>query len=185
MPSLHKAKRQHFDPLTPASMRDACQEHLRAPKTRFLMDENMEPWAAYVMRCKHFDVWQSDIANLRCRDDRTVFAAGWRLGRLLVTHDTDFLDDRLFPFSSCSGLLLVPTYGPVSMEFANLLAGACELVSKGSKMWFYTKIVAKRDFTVKVRTWEKSLGHIAEWNYRIAARYRRAASDSNSRSPVS
>jgi hypothetical protein len=185
MPRFHKATQRHFSSLAWRDIKDARSEHLRAPKTRFLMDENMEPWAAYVMRYKRFDVWESDIANLRCCDDLAVFAAAWRLGRLLVTHDADFLDDRLFPFSRCSGLLVVPTYGPVSMEFANLLAGACELVSKGSKMWFYTKIVAKRDFTVKVRTWEKSLGHIAEWNYRIAARYRRAASDSNSRSPDS
>jgi hypothetical protein len=61
MPSLHKARHQHFDSLTPASMRDARKEHLRAPKTRFLMDENMEPWAAYVMRYKRFDVWESSM----------------------------------------------------------------------------------------------------------------------------
>jgi hypothetical protein len=118
-----------------------------------------------------------DRANLRRSDDQAVFSAAWRLGRLLVTHDSDFLDNRLFPFARCPGLLVLPTYGRVSTEFANLLAGACELVSKGGRLWLHTKIVAKRDFTVKVRTWEKSQGHITEWKYRIAEPYRKAASD--------
>ena len=177
MPSFHKARRRYFKPLTSAAIKEVRSDWVRLPKTRFLMDANMEPWALYVMRYKHLDVRGCDSANLLRSDDQAVFAAAWRLGRLLVTHDADFLDDRLFPFARCSGLLVLPTYGRVSMQFANLLAGACELVSRGARLWFHTKIVARRDFTVKVRTWEKSRGHIAEWNYQIALGYRRSASD--------
>jgi predicted nuclease of predicted toxin-antitoxin system len=148
------------------------------PKTRFLLDANMEPWALYVMRYKQWDVRTSDFANVRRSDDQAVFSAAWKLGRLLVTHDRDFLDDRLFPFARCPGLLVLPTYDSVSMQFANLLAGACELVSRGARFWFHTKIVARRDFTVKVRTWEKSLGYVTEWRYQVAQGYRRAAEDS-------
>jgi predicted nuclease of predicted toxin-antitoxin system len=143
------------------------------------MDANMEPWALHVMRYKRWDVRPCDFANLRRSDDQAVFAAAWRLKRLLITHDSDFLDDRLFPFANCSGLLVLPTYDSVSMQYANLLAGACEFVSKGARLWFHTKIVARRDFTVKVRNWEKSHGHIAEWQYRIAPGYRKAASENS------
>ena len=94
--------------------------------------------------------------------------------RLLVTHDADFLDNRQFPFARCSGLLVLPTYGRVSMSFANLLAGACALVARGDSMWLHTKIVATRDFVVKVRTWEKGEGRIVAWDYPIATGYRRA-----------
>jgi hypothetical protein len=175
MPSFHKARRAHFKALTSTSIKHARGEYRRAPMTRFLTDANIEPWALHVMRYKRFDVWGCDTANIRGADDQAIFATAWKLKRLLVTHDRDFLDDQLFPFARCSGLLIVPTYGRVSMEFANLLAGACELVSRGGRMWFHTKIVANRDFTVKVRTWEKSRGHIMAWDYRIAAGYRRAA----------
>jgi predicted nuclease of predicted toxin-antitoxin system len=159
-------------------MNKARGEWSRLSKTRFLMDANMEPWALHVMRYKNWDVKDSDFANVRRSDDQAVFAAAWRLGRLLITHDSDFLDDRLFPFERCSGLLVLPTYGSISMQYANLLAGASDLVSRGGRLWFHTKIVARRDFTVKVRTWEKSHGHIAEWQYRIALGYRKAASNS-------
>jgi predicted nuclease of predicted toxin-antitoxin system len=179
MPSLHRARHRYFRPLTSASMKEARSEWSRLPKTRFLMDANMEPWALYVMRYRRWDVRPCDFANLRRSDDQAVFAAAWRLKRLLITHDSDFLDDRLFPFASCSGLLVLPTYDSVSMQYANLLAGACELVSRGARLWFHTKIVARRDFTVKVRNWEKSHGHIAEWQYWIAPGYRKAASDNS------
>ena len=145
VPSLHKAKRQRFEPLTKIALNEARSKWRSSPKTRFLMDANMEPWAVHVMRYKHFDVRECDAANLRDVDDRTVFATAWKLRRLLVTHDADFLDDRLFPFARCSGLLVLPSYGRVSMQFANLLAGACELVSKGAQLWFHTKIVARRE----------------------------------------
>jgi hypothetical protein len=61
------------------------------------------------------------------------------------------------------------------MAFANLLAGACLLVSGGGRLWFHTKIVARRDFTVKVRTWDKVEGQATEWIFRIPEGYRKAA----------
>jgi hypothetical protein len=159
-----------------ASVKEARAEWVRSPKTRFLVDANMEPWAVHVMRYKRLDVRRCGLES--SADDQAVFAKAWLLGRLLVTHDRDFLDDELFPFARCAGLLVLPTYGRISMPFANLLAGACELVARGADMWYHTKIIAMRDFTVKVRTWEKSHGYIAEWTYQIAAGYRKAAASS-------
>jgi predicted nuclease of predicted toxin-antitoxin system len=175
MSGLHRAKHRQFNALGSAELKAARSEWRRFPKTRFLTDANMEPWALYVMRYEHLDVRPCDFAGIRYADDQSVFASAWKLGRLLITHDADFLDDRQFPFSRCSGLLHVPTYNSVSMEFANLLAGACRLVSRGGRLWFHTKIVARRDFTVKVRTWDKAEGHITEWNHRIPSGYRKAA----------
>jgi hypothetical protein len=175
MSGLHKAKRRQFNALTNAELKATRREWRQLPKTRFLTDANMEPWALYVMRYERLDVQPCDFAGVRYADDQTVFASACKLSRLLITHDADFLDDRQFPFARCSGLLLVPTYSSVSMEFANLLAGACRLVSRGGRLWFHTKVVARRDFTVKVRTWDKSEGHITEWNYRIPDGYRKAA----------
>jgi hypothetical protein len=175
MPSLHKAKRRQFNAVSGAELKTIRGEWRRLPKTRFLADANIEPWALYVMRYKKLDVRPSDFADVRYSDDQAVFAAAWRLGRLLITHDTDFLDDQQFPVSRCSGLLHLPIYGSVNIEFANLLAGACKLVSRGERLWFHTKIIARRDFTLRVRTWDKSDGHLTEWTYQIPSAYRKAA----------
>ena len=82
MPSFHKARGRHFKPLASASIKEARSGWTHLPKTRFLMDANMEPWALHVMRYKHFDVRECDFANLRrSADDQAVFAAAWELGR--------------------------------------------------------------------------------------------------------
>ena len=67
----------------------------------------------------------------------------------------------------CPGLLVLPTYGPISLEFANLLAAATAVISKGKEMWFHTKILAHRDFLLKVRTWEQTEGYVAEWGFKL------------------
>ena len=156
-----------FEAPTRASLKEGISEYRKSRKTRFVTDENIEPWALYVMRYKKFDVIDCNAAKIRHRDDRTVFRSAWRLKRVLVTHDHDFLDDRLFPFSGCSGLLVLPTYGRVSLEFGNLLSAAVAMICRGREMWFHTKIVATRSFVLKVRTWEKSQGRVAAWDFQL------------------
>jgi hypothetical protein len=118
------------------------------------------------MRRKGLDVLDCDQAGIRRHDDHAVFGRAWKLKRLLVTHDADFLDDRAFPFSRCSGLLVVPAFPErVSLEFGSLLAGALDLIRKGAMIWFYTKMVVRRDFVVRVRTWERREGHAVAWDH--------------------
>jgi predicted nuclease of predicted toxin-antitoxin system len=146
-------------------MKEARSDWRRYPATRFVTDANFEPWGIYVMRYKRLDVMDAAVAGMRHIDDGAVFQRAWQLKRVLVTHDKDFLDDNLFPFNMCPGLLVLPTYGRVSMEFGNLLATATALISRGRELWYHTKVVARRDFVLRVRVWEKARGHVAEWEY--------------------
>lgn len=116
-------------------------------------------------------------ANVRTSDDGAVFARAWNMKRLLITHDQDFLDDRVFPYATCPGLLVIPSFGRMSLKFANLLAGSCHLLSRGAKLWFHTKITVGRDFTLRVRTWERTEGRIVAWEHALPPGYRKAAAD--------
>jgi hypothetical protein len=83
-------------------------EFRRARRTRFLADENIEPWAVHVMRRNRLDVLEARQLGLEQRDDPEVFAASWKLRRLLLTHDRDFLDDTRVPYNRCAGLMVLP-----------------------------------------------------------------------------
>ena len=157
-------------PLNKPALREAKSELLRAKRTRFVADENLEPWALHVLRYKRFDVMSADAAGIRHLDDRQVFARAWQLRRVLVTHDTDFLNDAVFPLHSCGGLLVLPVYGSVSLEFANLLSASAYLIGRDGSIWFHTKIEATREFVLKVRTWEKAGGKITRRNFVIPER---------------
>jgi hypothetical protein len=69
MAASHQAKLRQFAALTSAELNWARGEWRRLPKTRFLTDANMEPWALYVMRYKHFDVRRCDFARVRYADE--------------------------------------------------------------------------------------------------------------------
>lgn len=70
-----------------------------------MADENMEPWALFILRYrKMFDVIDCDEARVRGCDDQAVFARAWHLRRVLITHDEHFLDDTGFHFANVRGL---------------------------------------------------------------------------------
>lgn len=163
----HSTKHMHFAPLTRKALKNARSDFRRSAVTRFLADENVEPWALHVMRYKRHDIMDADAARIRGLEDRAVFRKAWGLQRVLITHDRDFLDDRIFPLNVCAGLLVLPVYGRVSLEFGNLLSASTAMIGRGREMWFHTKIEATRDFALKVRTWEKAAGYVAEWEFRI------------------
>jgi predicted nuclease of predicted toxin-antitoxin system len=159
-----------FPPLDKQAQREARSEWLNAKRTKFVADENMEPWALYLMRYQNFDMISADQAGVRHLDDRQVFCRARQLKRVLVTHDADFLNDAVFPLQTCSGLLVLPVYGAVSLEFGNLLSASASLIGRGESMWFHTKIEATRQFVLKVRTWDKAEGRITRWSFTIPER---------------
>lgn len=135
----------------------------RSRRTKFIADENIEPWALHVMRYGNFDVLSCDRARMRGKDDRAVFATAWRLRRVLITHDEDFLDDRSFPFFRCSGLVVFPNFPKQSRNYSALLQRTLNVIRRGSHLWLHTKMIATRDFNVIVRTWDKSEGRIVRF----------------------
>jgi hypothetical protein len=146
-----------------APQKETLRELRRAAKTRFLADENIEPWALYILRYRKYDVVDCRHANIRGRDDRDVFAVAWRLRRVLLTHDADYLDDNRFPFARCAGLVVFPTFPKQSWHYGILLQRTLHLIRKGDRLWLHTKIIVGRDFKVVVRTWNKSVGLIGSF----------------------
>ena len=157
MPRFHKASQlPEAVPPSGKALNEILAEVRRAPRTRFMTDENVEPWALFILRYrKKFDVIDCDEAHIRGRDDHAVFSAAWRLRRVLITHDEDFLDDSRFPFFRCSGLVVFPTFPRQSWTYAVLLQRALHLIGRGDRLWFHTKMIVNRDFRVISRVWLK------------------------------
>src|SRR5262249_60115971 len=69
----------------------------RSNATRFFADENIEPWVVWLMRRNDLDVVTARELGTVGHDDQAVFSAAWRLKRVIVTHDFDFMNDTAFP----------------------------------------------------------------------------------------
>jgi hypothetical protein len=78
----------------------------RRAKPRFYADENFPGVAIKILRQLGVDVLTVRDARLRGHPDENHTAEALRLGRILITCDRDYLNDRRFPLVYCPGLIV-------------------------------------------------------------------------------
>src|SRR5262249_41029059 len=66
-------------------------------KAGFLVDESVDVEVALRLRREGFTADHVSEVGLDGHSDEDVFAYGWREDRIILTHDTDFLNNRRFP----------------------------------------------------------------------------------------
>jgi predicted nuclease of predicted toxin-antitoxin system len=77
-------------------------------KARFLVDESLGEGTVQALRDLKLNVKGVWDVGLVGRPDEDVFAFARRDRRILLSHDTDFLDDRRFPLRSQFGVIVLP-----------------------------------------------------------------------------
>ncbi len=77
-------------------------------KARFLVDESLGEAVARVLREDGWNVEFAQEIGLGGRSDEDLFGHAWKEGRVLLTHDHDFLDDRRFPPHRNPGVIVLP-----------------------------------------------------------------------------
>jgi predicted nuclease of predicted toxin-antitoxin system len=113
-------------------------------KVRFLVDENAGPEVSRVLEASRYNAKFVADVGLSGRSDEDVFVAAWKDARVIVTHDTDFLDNRRFPPHRNPGVVLVRPGSSgrddarllECLEKALLLAGNNAAWLKGKKLDF-------------------------------------------------
>ena len=78
-------------------------------QTRFLADESVEVAVAVLLRRQGFNVVHTSEARMRGHPDENSFAYAAREDRVLLTRDTDFLDNHAFPPHLNPGLIVLPS----------------------------------------------------------------------------
>jgi uncharacterized protein with PIN domain len=75
---------------------------------RFLIDAELGPELAPVLRRLGHNVIDVSALNVNCRSNDDVIATAWSERRILLTKDTRFLDDRRFPPNQYPGVIVLP-----------------------------------------------------------------------------
>ncbi len=94
-------------------------------KARFLVDESLDPDTVRVLQ--HFGYGANTIADVRLsgHDDEDVAARALREGRIVLTSDKDFLDERRFPTQKGPAIIVLPTGEIDSDRFATAIRNFC------------------------------------------------------------
>jgi len=102
--------------------------------------------------------------GLSNRPDAEILAWANRAGRVLITFDQDFWDDRKFPLQNVKGLIFVDA-SPSKIDDALMAFGLVYgpfASSYSLEWWEGMKVRAKREgFILKMRTWEGKMTQYA------------------------
>jgi hypothetical protein len=97
-------------PLPPVPRKEIEQvvRYSKQKKTfaRFYADENFPNRAVEILRSRKLDVLTVVEAKKSGHPDENHTAEALRLGRVLITCDRDYLDERRFPLISCPALVV-------------------------------------------------------------------------------
>src|SRR6266446_5838161 len=114
---------------------DSTQDEVNAftdqfrKKARFLVDESLGVEVAKVLRAQGWNAKYAAEVGLQGHSDEDVFARAWADDRIVLTHDTDFLDDRRFPPHRNPGVVVLPSAQDDEISLFTALAGVASFVA--------------------------------------------------------
>jgi predicted nuclease of predicted toxin-antitoxin system len=143
------------------------RSHVAGKRARFLVDESLGVEAARALRGRRWNAAYVGDLGLLGHSDEDVFAAAAREDRILLTHDRDFLNDRVFPPNRNPGLVVLPGGDGQQRPLVRALGDVLSVVGPFREVWRGSKIVIDEGGALSVshRTWE---GRMTRTRYRFA-----------------
>jgi predicted nuclease of predicted toxin-antitoxin system len=122
---------------------------------------------AELLRAGGWNATYAGDVGLAGHDDIDVFAFAAREGRIILTHDLDFLDNRRFPPHRNPGVVVLPGASGEERELRKALGGMLSVVGIFSKAWVGAKIHIGAADEWTIRWWNKADGKHYVTRYRF------------------
>ncbi len=136
-------------------------------KARFLVDESLGAKVAEVLRDQGWNARYVDELGFKGHSDEDVFARAWGDDRILLTHDSDFLDDRRFPPHRNPGVVVLPGAQGSDAPLITALAGVVSFVSPFREGYRRTKVAVSDDATWTFIRQDPDTGAMERRRFRI------------------
>lgn len=153
--------------LTRDEVREIESRLLSAKRLKFLVDENLGPHTAEYLRDAGYKAEFAPDVGLGGRDDAELLQYAWRKKRVLLTHDTDFLDDRKFPEHRNPGVIILPGGAGNDDELGDALEQMIYLMGKEPERFVGRKIHFTHSDAFRVHRRNPQTGKKEEVRYRI------------------
>lgn len=137
-----------------------------ARKTRFLVDENLGQEVANVLQDLGYNVCYAKDVGLSGRSDEDVIAFAWREGRVLLTHDRDFLDGR-FPHHRNPGVVVLAGGDGDQDAMIRSITIVVLLCGRAPEIWKRTKVLISAQGEITIRQREYKTGAVSSSRYRM------------------
>jgi predicted nuclease of predicted toxin-antitoxin system len=127
-------------------------------KARFLVDQCVGKEAADFLRSRGWNAVYAEAVGLRDQDDQNVYAFAWREDRIILTHDSDFLDDQRFPPHRNPGVIVLPGANGATPGLHMAIARVHLLIAPYREGYRYKKVLINEDDTWTITEFVKDLG---------------------------
>lgn len=142
-------------------------------KSKFLVDENLGIGTCEVLQELGWNAKFVSDVNLVGKSDKDVYQYAFKHGRIILTHDDDFLNHKQFPFYCNPGVIILPggdgNEAVLERAIADMLTivGPFGEIHQGAKIIFYPtrefKIIAlHEDGYIKISRFKFVNGSIYE-----------------------
>jgi len=155
---------------------DAPREEVEAyanqfrKKARFLIDESLGAKVAELLRDQGWNAKYVAELGLDGHTDEDVFARAWADDRIVLTHDTDFLDDRRFPPHRNPGVVVLPGAQGDEVPLITALAGLVSFVAPFREGYRRQKVVVSADSEWTFIRRYRETGRMEKKRFRIPPR---------------
>lgn len=136
-------------------------------KARFLVDESLGLGTTEVLRHLGWNVKDVSEVGLSGHPDENVFAYAYREDRILLTHDTDFLDDTRFPPHRNGGVVVLPGGSGDEVALLRGLRLCLALTGRFHDVLRGMKVIVGADRTVTIIARNERTGAMGKTWYRI------------------
>jgi predicted nuclease of predicted toxin-antitoxin system len=120
-------------------------------QARFLVDESLGVEASRVISDSGWDAIYVGDVGLTGRSDEDVMNYAKQEGRIILTHDQDFLDDRRFPMDQNPGVVVLPGAMGATPALEMELARVVVTIGQHGKAYVGYKIRIREDGTWAIR----------------------------------
>ena len=134
---------------------------------RFLVDESLGIEVARQIKELGWNVKYVDEVGLQGHSDEDVYAYAYRKRRVILTHDDDFMDNRMFPLASCAGVVLIPGASGDEDALVKAVGHVLSMFGKLGDFFTYSKISINPDGVWTVFTFDRASGKIEKRIYKF------------------
>lgn len=134
-------------------------------KARFLVDECIGVDVARLLKRSGWNAVYVDEAGLSGKDDSAVFSYAHKENRVLLTHDSDFLNDRNFPEHRNPGIVILPGGAGDVVALIEALRWTLSVVGDYRKFWKKSKVIVESIGIFTVIRRDQSTGAMTKTKY--------------------
>lgn len=135
-------------------------------KARFLVDENLGFEVCRILREFSWNVKYTSEVNLSGKSDQDVYKYAHKHGRIILTHDQDYLSDSVFPFYCNPGVIVLPGGDGTESVLVRAISDMLFMIAPFGEVYSGAKIIFYADREIKIRLPRKK-GVIIENRYKF------------------